>query len=54
MGGYGEFADVVRLVEQGLPVAVDHEVDLADYPTALERLRSGEQLGKVVLHHGDR
>lgn len=52
MGGYGEFADVVRLVEQGLPVAVDHELDVSAYPSALERLASGEQLGKVVLHHG--
>ncbi len=52
MGGYGEFADVVRLVDQGLPVAVDQELGLDEYPAALERLRSGEQLGKVVLHHG--
>jgi zinc-binding alcohol dehydrogenase/oxidoreductase len=51
MGGYGEFADVVRLVEQGLPVAVDLELPVAEYPAALARLESGEQLGKVVLHH---
>ncbi len=51
MGGYGEFAEVVRLVAQGLPVAVDEEFDLADYPAALARLESGDQLGKVVLHH---
>jgi zinc-binding alcohol dehydrogenase/oxidoreductase len=52
MGGYGEFADVARLVGQGLPVAVDEELPIADYPKALERLESGAQLGKVVLHHG--
>lgn len=51
MGGYGEFADVVRLVEQGLPVAVDVELPLDAYPEALERLRSGRQLGKIVLRH---
>ncbi|MBA3283375.1 MAG: zinc-binding dehydrogenase [Acidimicrobiia bacterium] len=52
MGGYGEFADVVRLVDQGLPVTVDQEVALRDYPEALARLESGDQLGKIVLHHG--
>ena len=51
MGSYGEFADVVRLVDQGLPVAVDEEFALADYPAALARLASGEQLGKIVLRH---
>ena len=28
MGSYGEFADVTRLVAQGLPVAVDEEFAL--------------------------
>jgi NADPH:quinone reductase-like Zn-dependent oxidoreductase len=51
MGGYGEFATVTELVEQGLPVAVDHELPISDYPAALERLAAGEQLGKIVLHH---
>ncbi len=51
MGSYEEFDDVVRLVEQGLPIAVDEVFDRADYPAALERLRSGDQLGKVVLRH---
>ncbi len=51
MGSYEEFAAVTRLVGHGLPVAVDQMFDLADYPTALERLRSGSQLGKVVLRH---
>ena len=52
MGGYGEFAEVTRLVEQGLPVAVDSTFDLESYPTALERLEAGAQLGKLVLTHG--
>jgi zinc-binding alcohol dehydrogenase/oxidoreductase len=52
MGGYGEFAEVTRLVEQGLPVSVDSTFDLESYPTALERLEAGAQLGKLVLTHG--
>jgi zinc-binding alcohol dehydrogenase/oxidoreductase len=51
MGSYPEFADVTRLVAQGLPVTVDEAFDLEDYPAALERLREGAQLGKVVLRH---
>lgn len=51
MGGYGEFDQVVRLVDQGLPVAVDEEVAVADYPAALERLASSAQVGKIVLRH---
>jgi NADPH:quinone reductase-like Zn-dependent oxidoreductase len=42
---------VTRLVAQGLPVTVDEVFDLADYPAALERLRQGAQLGKIVLRH---
>ncbi len=51
MGSHAEFETVTRLVAQGLPVAVDQVFDRADYPAALERLRSGDQLGKVVLRH---
>jgi zinc-binding alcohol dehydrogenase/oxidoreductase len=51
MGSYPEFADVTRLVDQGLPVTVDEVFDLEDYPAALERLRQGAQLGKTVLRH---
>jgi NADPH:quinone reductase-like Zn-dependent oxidoreductase len=51
MGSYEEFDAVTRLVAQGLPVAVDEVFDRADYPAALDRLRSGDQLGKVVLRH---
>ncbi len=49
MGGYGEFAEVTRLVDQGLPISVDSTVGLDAYPLALARLESGVQLGKVVL-----
>jgi len=51
MGGYGEFDHVVRLIDQGLPVAVDAELSIEDYPAALERLESGQPLGKIVLRH---
>lgn len=51
MGSYGEFAEVTRLVAQGLPVSVDAAFGLADYPLALERLDAAAQLGKVVLNH---
>ena len=51
MGSYDEFARVTVLVDQGLDIHVDEVFDLADYPEALDRLRSGEQLGKVVLRH---
>ena len=51
MGSYPEFDAVTRLVAQGLPVTVDETFDLKDYPAALERLRQGAQLGKIVLRH---
>jgi NADPH:quinone reductase-like Zn-dependent oxidoreductase len=51
MGSYREFAEVTRLVEQGLPVSVDATFGLDAYPTALERLASSSQLGKLVLDH---
>jgi NADPH:quinone reductase-like Zn-dependent oxidoreductase len=51
MGSHPEFDQVTRLVEADLPVQVDEVFDRADYPAALERLRRGEQLGKVVLRH---
>ncbi|MFN8022517.1 MAG: zinc-binding dehydrogenase [Acidimicrobiales bacterium] len=51
MGSYEEFAEVTRLVEQGLPVHVDRTFALSQYPEAIERLTNGEQLGKIVLRH---
>ena len=51
MGSYEEFDQVTRLVDQGLPVHVDEVFARSDYPKALERLRQGEQLGKIVLRH---
>jgi zinc-binding alcohol dehydrogenase/oxidoreductase len=51
MGSYIEFAEVTRLVGQGLPISVDSTFGLADYPAALQRLETSAQLGKVVLSH---
>jgi NADPH:quinone reductase-like Zn-dependent oxidoreductase len=51
MGSYREFAEVTRLVDQGLPVSVDATFGLDAYPTVLERLHQGAQLGKLVLSH---
>jgi D-arabinose 1-dehydrogenase-like Zn-dependent alcohol dehydrogenase len=51
MGSYEEFATVTELVRQGLPVVVDRAVALDEYPTALDRLSAGRQLGKLVLEH---
>jgi zinc-binding alcohol dehydrogenase/oxidoreductase len=49
MGSYQEFAALTRLVEAGLPIRIDRTYPLAEYPTALDRLTNGEQLGKIVL-----
>ncbi len=51
MGSYEEWAEVVDLVGQGLPIVVDRVYALDDYPAALQRLASGAQLGKLVLRH---
>jgi NADPH:quinone reductase-like Zn-dependent oxidoreductase len=51
MASYEEFAEVSRLVDQGLPIAVDSEHPLDAYPAALDRLRSGDIRGKIVLDH---
>jgi zinc-binding alcohol dehydrogenase/oxidoreductase len=51
MGSHEEWAEVVDLVRQGLPIVLDRTVPLAEYPDALERLQKGEQLGKIVLRH---
>ena len=52
MGSYQEFDQLVGLMEQGLPVAVDGVHSFGEYPTALERLEQGRHLGKIVIDHG--
>jgi D-arabinose 1-dehydrogenase-like Zn-dependent alcohol dehydrogenase len=52
MGSYREFEELTGLIERGLHVPVDAVVEGLDaYPEALDRLRSGTQLGKVVVRH---
>ncbi|MGE0307583.1 MAG: zinc-binding dehydrogenase [Acidimicrobiia bacterium] len=51
MGSYEEFAILTSLIDRGLPVIVDRVYPLDDYPSALARLESSEQLGKIVLDH---
>jgi NADPH:quinone reductase-like Zn-dependent oxidoreductase len=51
MGSYEEFDQLLDLVQQGLPIAIDSVHPLTDYETALAKLERGEQLGKIVLRH---
>ncbi|MGC1512561.1 MAG: zinc-binding dehydrogenase [Acidimicrobiales bacterium] len=51
MGSYEEWEQVVELMNQGVPVAVDEVFELGDYPRALNRLHGADQLGKIVLRH---
>jgi len=51
MGSYVEFDQVTELMADGLEVMVDQAMGLDEYPDALERLRSGAQLGTIVLDH---
>jgi NADPH:quinone reductase-like Zn-dependent oxidoreductase len=47
-----EFVRATRMVADGsVPVLVDSAYGFDDYQRALSHLRSGRQLGKVVLHH---
>ncbi|HEU5039292.1 MAG TPA: zinc-binding dehydrogenase [Gemmatimonadales bacterium] len=50
MGSRREYAEIVRLAHQGrLRPVVDRVVPLADGAAAYERMRRGEQTGKLVL-----
>jgi zinc-binding alcohol dehydrogenase/oxidoreductase len=52
MGSYQEFDDLLTLLDDpALAVHVDRTFALADYRYALQRLRQGDQLGKIVLLH---
>lgn len=51
MGSGEEFTAVTAAVAAGLALPVADELPLEDYPIALDRLRRGEQLGKLVLRH---
>jgi NADPH:quinone reductase-like Zn-dependent oxidoreductase len=50
LGSRREYAEIVRLAQQGrLWPVVDRVVPLEEGPAALERLRRGEQVGKLVI-----
>jgi zinc-binding alcohol dehydrogenase/oxidoreductase len=51
MGSYAEFAEVTTLIERGLAVTIDTVTPLCEYLAALDRLETGQQLGKIVLEH---
>jgi zinc-binding alcohol dehydrogenase/oxidoreductase len=51
MGSYEEFAEVTRLVDDGVAVHIDRTYPVEQYEQALQRLAQGEQLGKIVLTH---
>jgi len=53
MGSYREFHEVTGLVADGVPVQVDAVYPVDRYEDALARLASGQQLGKIVLRHGE-
>lgn len=50
LGDFGEFGDLLRLVERtGLKPVIDSEYPLDQVHAALDRLQSGAQFGKVAL-----
>ncbi len=50
MNDHQEFADAVQLVGSGaVEIPIDTVVAFEEFPAALDRLASGDQLGKVVL-----
>ncbi len=52
MGSYREFEEVLKLVAGGVPVPVDQVYDgLGSFPEALNRLKAGDQSGKIVIRH---
>ena len=53
LASYEEFGHVTDLVSAGLRPVIDSVIPFAEYPAALERLRSGSQFGKIVLDHTD-
>ncbi len=50
-GSQEEFETVTGFMADGLPVVTDEILPLSEYPRALQRLREGNQFGKIVLEH---
>lgn len=53
MGSYEEFDQLLTMVNQGLPISIDSVYPLDGYLDALSKLERGDQLGKIVLRHGE-
>ena len=50
MNDHREFADAVQLVGSGaVEIPLDAAYGFEEFPSALERLDAGDQLGKIVL-----
>jgi zinc-binding alcohol dehydrogenase/oxidoreductase len=49
MNDHREFGEALKLVEGGLDVPVDESFAFDEFPGALARLETGDQLGKLVL-----
>ncbi len=50
-GSQEEFATATEFMAEGLDLVIDEILPLVDYPRALERLKAGDQFGKIVLEH---
>jgi zinc-binding alcohol dehydrogenase/oxidoreductase len=53
MGSYEEFDQLLTIVDAGLPIEIDSVYPISEYEAALHKLEQAEQLGKIVLTHGD-
>lgn len=51
LASYEEFAQVTAVISAGVEPIVDVVMSFADYAAALDRIRSGSQVGKIVLDH---
>jgi zinc-binding alcohol dehydrogenase/oxidoreductase len=53
MGSYEEFDQLLTIVDAGLPIEIDSVYPISEYEAALHKLEQAEQLGKIVISHGD-
>jgi zinc-binding alcohol dehydrogenase/oxidoreductase len=53
MGSYEEFDQLLTIVDAGLPIEIDSVYPISQYEAALHKLEQAEQLGKIVISHGD-
>ena len=41
------------IIDAGLPIEIDSVYPISEYEAALHKLEQAEQLGKIVITHGD-